>query len=55
MLDRKYTKYIFLIIAITNAYFQLSENPIKYKNWISAIIFLVLAIMHLIYENRKVK
>lgn len=53
MIDRKYTKYIFLIVAILNAYFQLSEKPIKYNNWISAIAFLILAITHLINENRK--
>lgn len=53
MLDRKYTKYVFLIIAILNAYFQLSETPIRYKNWISAIIFIALSIVFLIKENKK--
>lgn len=55
MLDRKFTKYIFLIVAILNAIFQLSEKPIKYSNWISAIAFLILAIMHLINESKRDK
>jgi len=53
MLHRKYTKYIFLIITIVNAIVQLSEKPLKPKNWISAVIFLILSIMHLINENKK--
>ena len=55
MLDRKYTKYIFLVVAILNAIFQLSEKPIKYNNWISAIAFLILAIMHIANESKRNK
>lgn len=55
MLYREYTKYIFLVVAVLNAIFQLSEKPIKYNNWISAIAFLVLAVMHLLNEGKKSK
>ena len=53
MISRKYTKYIFLSVAIANAVFQLIEKPITIGNWISAVGFLVLSIMFLINENKK--
>jgi len=53
MINKHYTKYIFLAVAIANAVFQLLEKPIKISNWLSAIGFLLLAIMHLINEKKK--
>lgn len=55
MINRLYTKYIFLAVAIVNAILQLSEKPIKISNWISGIGFLVLSIMHFVNESKKNK
>lgn len=52
-MNRHYTKYIFLAVAIANAVLQLLEKPIKISNWLSAAGFLILAIMHLINEIKK--
>jgi uncharacterized protein with PQ loop repeat len=53
MVNKFYTKYIFLTVAIINVILQLSEKPIKISNWISGIGFLVLSIMHFINESKK--
>lgn len=53
MLDKKYTKYIFLILVILNTFMQLSEKPIKLKNWLSVVIFIALYVMYLFNEKKK--
>jgi len=53
MINTKYSKYIFLLVAILNAIFQLVEKPILLKNWISAVGFVILSIMFFIRETNK--
>lgn len=54
MLNKKYTKYTFLVIAILNTFIQLSERPIKLKNWISVIAFITLYVIQLFNDRKKI-
>lgn len=53
MINKKYLKYVFLVITIANAIVQLSEKPLKTSNWLSAICFLIVSISYFRNENKK--
>ncbi|WP_374443503.1 hypothetical protein [Epilithonimonas sp.] len=44
MINRKYTKYIFICVAVTNFIAMVIDKNHPY--WLSASIFLVLAVLH---------
>jgi len=53
MLDKKYTKYIFLTFIILNTFIQLFDKPVKFKNWLSIIIFIILYIIMYVFNEKK--
>ena len=53
MLDKKYTKYIFLTFIILNTFIQLFDKPVKFKNWLSIINFIILYILMYVFNEKK--